>query len=114
LRDDQVRDIVIDRSAKKDDVVPQQAGINVVRPLAPAGLLDHHGYKHGLRLLRVPAHTSSSRSSRGGGMQAALCGPAVKMIQGLIVADAMPNSIQPSILRQTGANLLDWLLRLVR
>src|SRR5271157_5910710 len=46
------------------------------------------------------------------GMQAALCGPAVQRIQGLLVADAMPNSIQAPILRQTRAHLLDGLLRL--
>src|SRR5271157_4985178 len=59
------------------------------------------------------AHTSSRRVKGGSGMQAALCGPAVQRIQGLLVADAMPNSIQPSILRQTRAHLLHGLLRLV-
>src|SRR5271157_1711635 len=47
------------------------------------------------------------------GMHAALCRPAVQRIQGLLVADAMPNSIQPCIPRQTRAHLLYGLLRLV-
>src|SRR5271166_6850417 len=59
------------------------------------------------------AQTSSLGSKGESRMQAALCGPAVQCIQGLLVADAMPNSIQPSILRQTRSHLLDGLLRLV-
>ena len=47
-------------------------------------------------------------------MQPALCGPAVQRIQGLLVADAMPNSIQPSILGQSSANLFNGLLGLLR
>ena len=43
---------------------------------------------------------------------AALGGPAIKVIQCFLVADAMPNSIQPPILRQTGTHLLDRLLGL--
>jgi hypothetical protein len=40
--------------------------------------------------------------------------PAVKVVQGLFVAEAMPNSIQPSILGQTRANLFDGLFGLRR
>ena len=46
LGDDQVRHLVVNRSPEKNDVVPQQPGINVIRTLAPAGLFDHHGHKH--------------------------------------------------------------------
>src|ERR1019366_5884337 len=59
-------------------------------------------------------HTSSLGSKLGGGTQPALCGPAVQRIQGLLVADAMPNAIQPSILRQTSPDLFEGLLRLGR
>src|SRR5271157_1157601 len=64
------------------------------------------------RSLTCP-HFFPNGQSGENGMQAALCGPAVQRIQGLLVADAMPNSIQPPILRQTRAHLLDGLLRLV-
>jgi hypothetical protein len=47
-------------------------------------------------------------------IQAALCGPAVQRIQGFLIAQAMPNSIQPTILRQTRAHLLHCLFRLLR
>src|SRR5271166_1328710 len=51
---------------------------------------------------------------KGGKQNAAqLGGPAVQCIQGLLVADAMPNSIQSSILRQTRPHLLDRLLCLI-
>ena len=132
LRDDQVGDIVIDRSAKKNDVVPQQPGINIVGPLAPAGLLNHHGHKHCLLLLvyagisalspqlSPPADdehrsaTPSWKSNSGscGSVKRASGRSAIKRIQGLLVANAMPNSIQPAILGQTSANLFHRLLRL--
>ena len=34
--------VIVDRRADEDDVVLQQPGEDVVRPLAPVGLLDHH------------------------------------------------------------------------
>ena len=45
LRDDQVRDLIVDRRSKKDNVVAQQTGVNVVGAFAPARLLNHHRYK---------------------------------------------------------------------
>ena len=45
LGDDQVGDLIVNRSAQKDDVFFQQPGINVVCAFAPGGLLDHHGDK---------------------------------------------------------------------
>ncbi len=58
LRDDEIGHLVVDRRAKKDDVVAKQTGVNVVGALAPARLLNHHGNQ---------CHSSaSSRSSVGG------------------------------------------------
>src|SRR6266571_3760502 len=45
LGDDQVRHHVVDGGAYEDDVVLQQARVDVVGPLAAGGLLDHHGDK---------------------------------------------------------------------
>jgi hypothetical protein len=42
LSGSEVRDMVVDRSADKDDVFLQQARIDVVRTLAPAGLFHDH------------------------------------------------------------------------
>ena len=53
LRDDQVRDVIVDRRADENDPVLQQARINVVAPLAAAGLFDHHRNEDGLREIFV-------------------------------------------------------------
>ena len=39
---DQVRHIIVNGRTDKDDIVFQQARIDVIRALAAAGLLDHH------------------------------------------------------------------------
>ena len=43
LRDDEIGYLVVDGRTKKDNVVAQQTGVNVVGALAPARLLNHHG-----------------------------------------------------------------------
>src|SRR6266566_2668628 len=43
LGDDEIRDLVVDRSAEKDDPLVEQTGVDVERTLATRGLLDHHG-----------------------------------------------------------------------
>ena len=53
LRDDQVRDVIVDRRADKNDAVLEQARINIVAALAAAGLLDHHRNEDGLRQIFV-------------------------------------------------------------
>src|SRR6266508_1272352 len=45
LGDDQVRDLIVDRRAEKDDPLVEQAGEDVERALAARGLLDHHRYQ---------------------------------------------------------------------
>ena len=45
LGDDQIGDLVVNRSAQKDDVLFQQPGIDVVRAFPTGGLFDHHGDK---------------------------------------------------------------------
>src|SRR5712692_1688425 len=47
LRRHQVGHVVVYARADKDDVVLQQARIDVVGALAAVGLLDHHGYQSG-------------------------------------------------------------------
>src|SRR4051794_1190696 len=42
LRDDQVRDLVVDRGAEEDDPLIEQTRVDVERTLATRGLLDHH------------------------------------------------------------------------
>jgi hypothetical protein len=42
LGDDQVRDLVVDRRAEKDDALVQEARVDVERALAARGLFDHH------------------------------------------------------------------------
>jgi hypothetical protein len=42
LRDDEVGDRVVDGLAEKDDVVLEEAGIDVVSPLPAGRLLDDH------------------------------------------------------------------------
>ena len=42
LRDDEVRDLVVDRRAEEDDPLVEQARVDVERALAARGLLDHH------------------------------------------------------------------------
>ena len=44
LRDDHIRDVVVDRRAQKNDVVSQQTAVDVVGAFAPARLLNHHRY----------------------------------------------------------------------
>eukprot|EP00042_Codosiga_hollandica_P000209 m.923085 g.923085 ORF g.923085 m.923085 type:complete len:332 (+) comp106196_c0_seq1:724-1719(+) len=43
LRDDEVGDAVVDGADQKDDSLTQQARVDVVGALAPAGLFDDHG-----------------------------------------------------------------------
>ena len=43
LGDDEIGDLVVDGSTKKDNVVAKQTGVDVVGALAPARLLNHHG-----------------------------------------------------------------------
>ena len=50
LGDDQVRDLVVDRSAEEHDAFCEQARVDVERALAARGLLDHHR-DHGLMSL---------------------------------------------------------------
>jgi len=45
LGDDQIRHLIVNRRAQKDDVLFQQPGVNVVCAFAPRGLFDHHGDK---------------------------------------------------------------------
>ncbi len=45
LGDDEVGHGVVDGRAEEDDAVRQQAGVDVVGPLAPVGLLDHRRYQ---------------------------------------------------------------------
>ena len=48
LRDDQVRNRVIDRRTQKDDVFFQQTRIDIVCAFTPGGLLDYHGDQNGM------------------------------------------------------------------
>ncbi len=48
LRDDEVRDVVLDRVAQEDDPFLEQARVDVVGALASAGGLDDHRHEHGL------------------------------------------------------------------
>src|SRR5579859_193000 len=41
----QVGDMIVNRCADKDDVLFEEAGVDVVSALAAAGLFNHHGYK---------------------------------------------------------------------
>src|ERR1039457_7329944 len=43
LRDDDAGNCVVHRRAEENDAVHEQAGINIPRPLAASGLLDHDG-----------------------------------------------------------------------
>ena len=43
LGGDQVRDVVVNRRPDENDIVLEQAGINIVGPLSPVGLFDDHG-----------------------------------------------------------------------
>ena len=45
LRDDQVRDLVVDRRAEEDDPLVEQTGVDVEGTLAARRLLDDHGYE---------------------------------------------------------------------
>ena len=46
LGDDQVGEVVLDRVAQEDDPLAQQARVDVVGALPPAGGLDDHGDEH--------------------------------------------------------------------
>src|SRR5688572_25153794 len=46
LGDDQVGNVIVDRLAEEDDVVLQEARVNVVGSLAARGLLHDHGDEH--------------------------------------------------------------------
>ena len=43
LRHDGVRHVVVDFATQEDNTILEQAGINVIRPLAAVGLFDHIG-----------------------------------------------------------------------
>src|ERR1022692_3526222 len=45
LSDDQIGDLVVDRSPQENDVLFQQPGIDVVRAFPTGSLFDHHGDK---------------------------------------------------------------------
>ncbi len=45
LRDDQVGDCIVDGSADENDVVFQEAGIDVVGLVSPIRLVDDHRHK---------------------------------------------------------------------
>jgi hypothetical protein len=51
LRDDQVRDLIVDGRAEEDDPLVEQAAVDVERALPAGGLLDDHRYEwaHGPR-----------------------------------------------------------------
>src|SRR4029450_362414 len=42
LRDDEIRDLIVDRRSEEDDALVEQARVDVERALAARGLLDHH------------------------------------------------------------------------
>ena len=66
LRDDEVRDLVVDRAAEEDDPLVEQAGVDVVLALAAGGALDHHR-DHGHAdhpSGRGPSDPADRRSSR--------------------------------------------------
>ena len=48
LRDDQIRDVIVDRCADENNPVLEQPRIDIVGALSPAGLLDHHRDQHTL------------------------------------------------------------------
>jgi hypothetical protein len=68
LRDDDVRDVVIDRCAEEDDAVHQQAREDVIAALAAAGALDdrRHVDRHGCVSVCVSAGVMRS-TTRGAG-----------------------------------------------
>ena len=60
LGDDQVRDLVVDRRAEKDDPLIEQTAVDVERALPTGGLLDDHGYEWAHR----PRFVGSERRNR--------------------------------------------------
>ena len=57
LGHDEVADVVVDRRAEEHDAVLEQAGVDVVRTLAAAGLLDDRGDQvvvHGRSVMCFP------------------------------------------------------------
>ena len=46
LRDNQVRDVIVDRRADENDAVFEQSRVNIVAALASSGLLHHHRNQH--------------------------------------------------------------------
>jgi hypothetical protein len=49
LRDDQVRNLIVDRRAEKNDVVFEKPGVDIKRALATRRLLDDHWYQSHIR-----------------------------------------------------------------
>jgi hypothetical protein len=57
LRDDQRRHAVLDAARNEDDPFFEKPRKDIVGPLTPVGLLDHHGHKIHVGLDRI-AHRS--------------------------------------------------------
>src|SRR5688572_1433654 len=55
LRNDQVRDDVVDRRPDEDDPIFEKAGKDVIGPFPAPALLDHNGYQPHFRFLPVAA-----------------------------------------------------------
>ena len=66
LRDDEVRDLVVDRRADEDDALAQQARVDVERALAARVLLDHHRDHRHRSVLLVFVATQPVEGSRAG------------------------------------------------
>jgi len=56
LRDDEVRDDVVDRLADEDDPILEQPGIDVVGPFPAPALLDHHRYQRHVLVSSLPVY----------------------------------------------------------
>ncbi len=87
LRDDQVRDLVVDRRAEKHDAFGEQPRVDVEGALAARGLLDHHRDQRahapslpgitglGVPGLRVVGFGAAGRDSREAGGTASIARP---------------------------------------
>src|SRR4051812_325438 len=64
LRDHEVGHLVVDRLAKEDHPLAEQAGVDVERALAARVLLDDHGHKGHDYSFRSPAASQSSTALR--------------------------------------------------
>src|ERR1700751_999759 len=60
LRDDEVRDLVVDRRADEHDPLVQQAGVDVERALSARALLDDHRYQWHLAILSTTVRLSNT------------------------------------------------------